>query len=95
MQVTKFLIGLGIAMFALVGCSNGESLQRYLVDKQEDDNFVKVDVAASLLKTESNNLSQEELDEYLSRFYWNIRTKDGKKYHANINVYHSNCGWRL
>ena len=61
-QVTKYIIGLGIAMFSLLSCSNGESLQRYLVDKQEDDNFVKVDVAASLLKTESNNLSQEELD---------------------------------
>ncbi len=61
-QVTKYIIGLGIALLSLYSCSNGSSLQTYLVDKQEDDNFMKVDIAASLLKSDDNNLSQEELD---------------------------------
>jgi len=37
-------------------------LQRYLVDKQDDDNFLKVDLATSLLETEGNNLSEEQKD---------------------------------
>lgn len=61
-QVTKYIIGLGLALLTLISCSDGQSLQRYYVDKQEDDNFMKIDIAASLLQTDSNNLTQEQKD---------------------------------
>jgi len=60
--ITKYVIGLGLAALALFGCSDGESLQRYLVDKQGDDKFVKVDIAASLLQSDNSDMSQEEKD---------------------------------
>src|SRR5690606_9843595 len=39
---------------------NDKSLQKYLVEKQEDDKFVKMDLAASLLQGRNSNFSQEE-----------------------------------
>lgn len=60
MAVTRYIIGLGLAMLTLLSCSNEKSLQKYLVEKQEDDTFLKVDIATSLLQAEGNNLSQEE-----------------------------------
>ena len=35
-------------------------MQRYIVDRQNDDSFLKIDIAASLLQTDGANLSQEE-----------------------------------
>jgi hypothetical protein len=46
---------------ALISCNN-QSLQKYLVDKQDDDKFMKVDIAASLLQNNTNNFTQEEKD---------------------------------
>ena len=46
----------------MVSCDNGKSLQRYLVDKQEDDRFLKVDIATSLFMAEENNFTEEEKD---------------------------------
>jgi len=60
MVLIKYIIGIGLAAMTLFSCSNEKSLQRYLVDKQDDDSFLKVDIAASLLQTDSNNFSQEE-----------------------------------
>ena len=37
-------------------------MQRYLVDKQDDDKFLKIDVATSLLTTEDNSLTEEQKD---------------------------------
>ena len=51
-----------MAVLALASCSNGESLQRYLVDKQDDDKFLKVDVATSLLQSDDNSLTEEQKD---------------------------------
>jgi hypothetical protein len=62
MTLTRYIIGISLAAIALFSCSDGESLQRYLVDKQDDDKFLKIDVAASLLQTDSNSLTQEEKD---------------------------------
>jgi len=53
---------LGLAALTLFSCSNEKSLQRYLVDRQDDDSFLKIDIAASLLQTDNNSLSQEEKD---------------------------------
>ena len=35
-------------------------MQRYLVDRQDDDMFLKIDIAASLLQADSNSMKQEE-----------------------------------
>lgn len=60
--LVKYLSILVLAAFSLISCGNGESLQRYLVDKQDDDRFLKVDVATSLFMAEENNLSEEQKD---------------------------------
>ena len=62
MVLIKYVLGLGLAALTLFSCSNEKSLQRYLVDRQDDDSFLKIDIAASLLQTDNNNLSQEEKD---------------------------------
>lgn len=62
MILTKYLIPLILVVLTLFGCSNDKSLQRYLVDKQDDDKFLKVDVATSLLQSDSNSFTQEQKD---------------------------------
>ena len=62
MILIKYVLGIGLAALTLFSCSNKESLQRYIVDRQDDDSFLKIDIAASLLQTDSANLSQEEKD---------------------------------
>ena len=60
--LVKYLTILVLAAASLMSCDSGKSLQRYLVDKQEDNRFLKVDLATSLLMSEQNNFSQEERD---------------------------------
>lgn len=60
MALVRYSIGLVLATIALMGCSNDKSLQQYLVDKQDDDKFLKVDLAGSLLQTQNSILSAEE-----------------------------------
>jgi len=60
MALLKYLTVLVVAALSLISCGNGESLQRYLVDKQEDDRFLKVDIATSLFKNDENNFTEEE-----------------------------------
>jgi len=62
MALIKYVLGIGLAALTLFSCSNEKSLQRYLVDRQDDDSFLKVDIAASLLQTDSNSMTQEEKD---------------------------------
>ncbi|MBT0608128.1 DUF4252 domain-containing protein [Aequorivita echinoideorum] len=59
MKFSKYIAIAFFAAFALAGCKN-ESLQQYLVDKQDNDKFLKMDVAASLLQNNSSNFSEEE-----------------------------------
>lgn len=42
-----------VFVLALTSCSN-PSLQKYMVEKQDDSNFLKVDIAGSLLQNTSN-----------------------------------------
>jgi len=56
----KYATALVLAILTLASCADGKSLQRYLVDKQEDDRFMKVDIATSLFMADENNFSQEE-----------------------------------
>ena len=61
MTLLKYFMALFLGAMALVSCSD-KSLQKYLVEKQDDDKFVKMDVAASLLQGRNSNFTQEEKD---------------------------------
>lgn len=45
---------------ALVSCNEEPTLQSYFVDKQEDNRFVKFDVASSLITEDSDILNEEQ-----------------------------------
>lgn len=60
MALLRYAIGITIAALTLLSCDDGTSLQRYLVDKQEDDKFVKVDIATSLLQSDESNFTEEQ-----------------------------------
>ena len=55
------VITLFFAAVALVSCSD-KSLQKYLVEKQDDPKFVKVDIPASMLEGKNNNFTPEEIE---------------------------------
>ncbi len=60
MTIIKYLLALGMLAVGLFSCSNEKSLQKYLVEKQDDDKFMKVDIAASLFQSGSANFTPEE-----------------------------------
>ena len=59
MRSTKHFSVLLLVLVALVSC-NDKSLQKYLVEKQDDSKFVKMDLAASLLEGRNSNFTDEE-----------------------------------
>lgn len=61
MPRTKYLFAFLLALVAFSSCQD-KSLQKYLVEKQDDDRFVKVDLATSLLQGRNINFTQEEKD---------------------------------
>jgi len=60
MTIVKYITALIIGILTLVSCNNDPSLQRYLVDMQEDDRFLKIDLATSLLQSDNSNFTEEE-----------------------------------
>lgn len=60
MGLVKILTAAVIAALTLMSCNNDPSLQKYLVDKQEDDRYLKVDFATSLLQGENAQFTAEE-----------------------------------
>jgi hypothetical protein len=60
MVLVRYIIGLTLIAFTMMSCNNEGSLQRYLVDKQADNKFVKVDLATSLLESNENNFTEEQ-----------------------------------
>lgn len=55
------VISLGALLAAtLISCNEEPTLQSYFVDKQEDNRFVKFDVAASLITEDSEILNEEQ-----------------------------------
>ena len=60
MGLIKYLIPFAVAFLALVSCNNEASLQKYLVDKQDDDKFLKIDLATSLLQSENSSFTEEQ-----------------------------------
>lgn len=61
MVLTRYIIAFILAVTTLTSCSE-KSLQKYFVEKQDDDKFVKMDLAASLLQGKDSNFTQEEKD---------------------------------
>lgn len=61
MKFAKSFLLLFLGAVTLFSCSD-KSLQKYLVAKQDDDKFMKMDIAASLLQGNDNNFTQEEKD---------------------------------
>lgn len=62
MTLIKYITALIIGIITLMSCSNNQSLQRYLVDKQSDDRFLKIDLATSLLQSDESNFTEDEKD---------------------------------
>ncbi|MEZ4857896.1 MAG: DUF4252 domain-containing protein [Flavobacteriaceae bacterium] len=60
MALVKYVTVFVSIVLSSLSCSNGESLQRYLVDKQEDDRFLKVDIATSLFQSDDSKFTEEE-----------------------------------
>ena len=60
--LVKIILGAILGGLLLTGCNSAPSLQEYLVDKQADDNFVKVDLATSLFLAQEENLTDEQKD---------------------------------
>lgn len=61
MTIVKYIIGVSLAVLTLLSCDGSKSLQSYIVDKQEDDRFMKVDIATSLVK-DIDSLPQDQKD---------------------------------
>lgn len=60
--IVKYITAILLGGLLLSSCNSNTSLQEYLVDKQEDDAFVKVDLATSLLYAEENKLTDAQKD---------------------------------
>ncbi|MFC7358522.1 DUF4252 domain-containing protein [Jejudonia soesokkakensis] len=58
--IIKYITAVVLAMLALASCNTEPSLQEYLVAKQDDSKFVKVDLPSSLLDTKQSNLDAEQ-----------------------------------
>ena len=58
--VVKYIVGLGLIALSMISCNSEPSLQKYFVEKQDDDKFLKIDLATSRLQSEDANFSQEE-----------------------------------
>lgn len=62
MGLIKYATGVVIVLLTLLSCNSDTSLQRYLVDKQGDDRFLKVDLATSLLQSDNASFTAEQKD---------------------------------
>ena len=59
MTIVKYIVGFALSMMTLLSCDNSKSLQSYIVEKQEDNRFMKVDFATSLMSG-IDSLPQEQ-----------------------------------
>lgn len=60
MKITKIIIT-SILLFGLNSCDNSKSLQEYIVEKQQDQNFISIDIPASIVTLKEENTSDESL----------------------------------
>jgi hypothetical protein len=56
----KYVTAVVFAFMGLTSCSTAPSLQEYLVEKQDDNKFIKVDLPSSLLDTKESNLDADQ-----------------------------------
>lgn len=59
MKIIKYSISLALIALTFISCTE-KSLQKYLVEKQDDEHFVKMDLAASMLQGKDSNFSEED-----------------------------------
>jgi hypothetical protein len=57
--IIKYIIGISLAIVTLLSCDTSKSLQSYIVEKQDDNRFMKVDFATSLM-SELDSLPEEQ-----------------------------------
>lgn len=60
-KIIYITLSLAIATFLFSSCGNDASLQKYIVEKQNDNEFISLDVPSSLIVTENNTLTAEQL----------------------------------
>lgn len=60
MRLIAYLTAITLGILTLSSCSNQKSLQQYLVDKQEDERYIKLDIAASLLQNDNADFTEEQ-----------------------------------
>lgn len=62
----KNLAGMILLVATLHSCNQGETLQRYYVDHQEQPNFLSIDVPLSMLNLDKEQLTEDQKDAYKS-----------------------------
>lgn len=55
------VFSIAISLLLLSACGNDVSLQKYIVEKQKDSDFITLDVPSSLIIKENNSLDDEQL----------------------------------
>ena len=61
MKPIIFISTLALITIFLSACGNDASLQKYIVEKQNDNSFITLDIPSSLILTDENELSDEQL----------------------------------
>ena len=59
MTITKYIITITLGLLTLLSCDTRKSLQSYIVEKQDDNRFLKIDLATSML-SEIDSLSKDQ-----------------------------------
>ena len=65
-SLIKNLAGMLLLAVILQSCNQGQSLQHYYVDNQEQPNFISVDLPLSMLNLDKEQLTQDQNDAYNS-----------------------------
>jgi len=81
-SIVYLITALVTAAVLLVSCSSKPSLQKYYVDKSNEKGFVTFDLGASIIQTDSLNLTKEETKALESLDKLNILMYNGDK--ANV-----------
>ncbi len=61
MKAIAYITSLVLFALFLSACGNDVSLQKYIVEKQNDNDFITLDIPSSLILTDNNNLNEEHL----------------------------------
>ena len=65
-SVKKFVMVNFLIATLFLSCDQGVTLQSYFVDNQETHNFMSVDIPASFVSLDEENLSEDQLEAYES-----------------------------